>query len=214
MSSRLSRIHVLPAAAFIATTLASGCATKGYVNDRLDEVRRADEENATALARLENSTEEALERARLAADSAGGARELALGHAGLEEINRYTVYFSFDSDLLLDTETGTLQEAATEISAHPEAIVDVYGFADPAGPDGYNLDLGQRRATEVVRYLVAASPHQLSRYAAVSFGERDLADMTSPAQDNEQSRRVVISLIRRIPLEGAEPASASVTKGS
>jgi peptidoglycan-associated lipoprotein len=91
------------------------------------------------------------------------ARELALGKAGLEELNRYTVYFGFNQDVIEDSERTTLDGAASEIGQHPEAIIDVYGFADPTGPDGYNLELGQRRAMEVVRYLSGTSPNQLSR---------------------------------------------------
>jgi len=214
MTSRNSAIHALSAAALLTMTLASGCATKGYVNDRLDELRRQDEERAAAMTKLQNSTEAAAKRADMAADEAGEARDLALGHVGLEEIDRYTVHFAFDSDALGDGEQGTLRSAAAEISAHPETIVDVYGFADPAGSDRYNLDLGQRRAMEVVRHLASATSNQLSRYAAVSFGERDLDGMTSSGENADQRRRVVISLIRRIPQEGSESASAGVIPGS
>jgi peptidoglycan-associated lipoprotein len=187
-----------------------GCATKGYVNKQIDAHNQKDE---AQFAELRNSTADALARAKTASGTADEARELALGKAGLEEINRYTVFFGFNSDGLRDSEDGTLDQAANEITSHPEAIVDVYGFADPTGPDSYNLDLGQRRANEVMRQLLAASPNQLSKFAAVSFGERDLSGMSAPSDEHSSQRRVVVSLIRRIPLEpGAAPSAQVVSQ--
>jgi peptidoglycan-associated lipoprotein len=118
------------------------------------------------------------------------------------------VYFAFDSDALSDAETSTLDRAVGGIGEHPEALVDVYGFADPTGPATYNLGLGQRRAEAVLRYLVARSPDALSRYAAVSFGEESLAAMTDGSGDAAQDRRVVVSLVRRVPLDGGESPTA------
>jgi outer membrane protein OmpA-like peptidoglycan-associated protein len=198
--------------------LVPGCATRGYVNSRVAELQQENTREHNALeaktASLENSTQDALSRASTAFDSADEARDLALGKAGLEEVNRYTVFFRFDSDGIDDGESATCDRAAAEIRDHPEVIVDIYGFADPTGPDTYNLDLGHRRAMEVLRYLVEEAPNQLSRYAAVSYGERDYLGMTPGDESNERSRRVVVSLIRRIPLEEMPPPSAQVVPGS
>jgi|GEM_PF-1164618 len=197
-------------AALAGTTFLGGCATKGYVNKQIDAHNQKDE---VQFSELRNSTNDALARAKTASGTADEARELALGKAGLEEINRYTVFFAFNSDELRDSENGTLDQAANEIQSHPEAIIDVYGFADPAGPDGYNLELGQRRANEVVRYMIGASPNQLSKFAAVSFGERDLSGMTASSEEHASQRRVVVSLIRRIPLgSGTSPTAEIVTQ--
>jgi len=197
-------------AALAGTTFLGGCATKGYVNKQIDAQAQKDE---VQFAELRNSTSDALARAKTASGTADEARDLALGKAGLEEINRYTVFFGFNSDKLRDSENGTMDQAANEIQSHPEAIIDVYGFADPTGPDSYNLELGQRRANEVMRYLIAASPNQLSKFAAVSFGERDLSGMAPQSDEHASQRRVVVSLIRRIPLgTGTSPTAEIVTQ--
>jgi peptidoglycan-associated lipoprotein len=196
-------------AALAGSTFLGGCATKGYVNKQVDAQAQKDQ---VQFAELQNSTSDALARAKTASGTADEARELALGKAGLEEINRYTVFFAFNSDKLRDSENGTLDQAANEIQSHPEAIIDVYGFADPSGPDNYNLELGQRRASEVVRYLIGAAPNQLSKFAAVSFGERDLSGMTAQSEEHASQRRVVVSLIRRIPLGTGTSPSAENTQ--
>jgi len=197
-------------AALAGTMFLGGCATKGYVNKQVTALKT---QNDQQFAELRNSTDDALARAKTASGTADEARELALGKAGLEEINRYTVFFAFNKDKLRDSENGTLDQAANDIQSHPEAIIDVYGFADPTGPDNYNLELGQRRANEVMRYLIAAAPNQLSKFAAVSFGERDLTGMSAASDEHSSQRRVVISLIRRIPLgSGTSPTAQIVTQ--
>jgi outer membrane protein OmpA-like peptidoglycan-associated protein len=211
----MKRIYAQPAMLFVplAALLAAGCATKGYVNDQIAEVRQEHATMQSETASLRNSTRDALSRASTAFDAADEARDLALGRAGLEEVNRYSVHFAFDSSVIDEGGEATLDRAASEIQDHPEVIVDVYGFADPTGPDTYNLELGNRRAMEVLRYLLEAAPNQLSRYAAVSYGERNYTGMAPDGNSNEQSRRVVVSLIRRTPLEDAPPPSAQVVPG-
>lgn len=188
--------------------LVQGCASKGYVNDRIDELRADQNALKTETAQLRNSTEDAMDRAQEAGVAAGQARDLALGRAGLQEMNRYTVLFDFDNSKLDENAMAALDRAGSEIQNHPEVIVDVYGFADPTGSDTYNLALGQRRADEVVRYLAAQTPGQLSKYAAVSYGERDYTGMAPASSENSQARRVVVALIRRTPL-GEQPAPSA-----
>ena len=193
--------------ALILTVVAAlpfaGCATKGYVNGRVSELRT---ETDQRMDTLENSTADALARAESASGSAVEARELALGRAGLEEISSSTELFAFDSDELTGDAQASLDQVAREIQGHPEVIIDVYGFADPTGPDRYNFDLGQRRAMSVMRHLVDQTPGQLSKYAAVSFGEMPLRGREVTG-NNSDARRVVVSLIRRIPLASTSSTS-------
>jgi len=189
----------------------SGCATKGYVNDRLDERitaqdNRIDELNRTT-ADLKNTTADAMQRAESASASATEARDLALGKVGLKETASHTVYFAFDSDRLSGEAKAELDQAAREVQNQPEAIVDIYGFTDKVGPDNYNYDLGQRRAMRVLRYLADRTPGQLSRYAAVSYGEER---KTAMEMENAKERRVTISILKRIPL--SEATHAEVVK--
>jgi len=203
----------IPAAGFVLLT--AGCASKGYVQSQVDELRQQNQREhqtmQSQLASLQNSTDDALARAETAFNSSQEARDLALGKAGFEELNRYTVFFAFDSDRIDTEESPTVNTAAEEIGRHPEALVDVYGFADPTGPESYNLELGRRRAMQVLRQLVSRNPGELSRFAAVSFGEESLTDLPPDSKENAGSRRVVISLVRRIPYgESGSPAAEMV----
>jgi outer membrane protein OmpA-like peptidoglycan-associated protein len=193
-----------------ASFLAGGCATKGFVRNEVGDLQAASAQERARLDRelaaLRNSSEEALARADLAFGEASDAREMALGRIGLHEVGQYTALFGFDSDDIGADAQATLDEAARLILEHPEVIVDVYGFADPTGDARYNIQLGQRRADAVVRYLLAKTPGQLSRYAAVSYGEAFPLTNDSTRSSRPKNRRVMVSIIERSPLT-ASPAS-------
>lgn len=203
----LLRVFV-PTLMIVAAAGLTGCATKGYVNTRLDELATNHSQRLDALTRdqatLQNSTTEALTRAETASKDAAEAREIALGKVGLEEIGTSTVYFGFNKDELSSESASALDQVTQQIIQNPYCIVDVYGFADPKGSDRYNLDLGQRRANEVVRYLVDKSSSNLSRFAAVSYGERPMSRRAPQSLENSHQRRVVVSLLKRVP---APPAT-------
>jgi outer membrane protein OmpA-like peptidoglycan-associated protein len=173
----------------------TGCATKGYVRNELDALHQQINDNdaqlSASIQETQNSADQALARAESAYGEAGTARGLALGNMGFEEVKQYTILFNFDSAELTPDAQATLKAAALTIREHQEYLVDIYGFTDTVGSAAYNLALGQRRANSVMRSLVDMAPGQLSRFAAVSYGEE------KPAGDNASSRRVVVSLITR-----------------
>ena len=153
---------VTPSLIVLAIGGLTGCATKGYVNTRVDNLATEHTQRLDALTRdqatLQNSTTEALTRAESASKDAAEAREFALGKVGLEEVGTSTVYFGFNKDELSSESASALDAVAQQITENPYCIVDVYGFADPRGSDRYNLDLGQRRATEVVLVYGRSNP--------------------------------------------------------
>ena len=194
--------------------LINGCATRGYVRDRLqEETARIDTRlNGldTQVATLQNSTEEATQRASLAANDAQIARQVALGKHGYQEVDRQVVYFDFDSEELRDDAHASLDQMTSRIRTEPDVLVDIYGYADPRGTERYNDQLGQRRAEAVLRYLLDQTPGQLRRFAAVSYGER-MADASGAGERSEQ-RRAVVSLIRRVPIGEETPQAPVVSQ--
>ena len=64
------------------------------------------------------------------------------------------VYFDYDeSAIRADAETALRAKVAI-LRASPEVRIRIEGHADSTGPDAYNLELSQRRADSVKRYLV------------------------------------------------------------
>jgi outer membrane protein OmpA-like peptidoglycan-associated protein len=76
------------------------------------------------------------------------------------------------------------------------AIFVVAGHTDNAGADGYNYDLGKKRAEAVSRYLILQKKVDPMRVTPVSYGESTpVADNSSP-QGRAKNRRVEILVYR------------------
>jgi outer membrane protein OmpA-like peptidoglycan-associated protein len=180
----------------------AGCATRGFVRNEVADLRQSMVERtdglADELAEVRNSADAAFERAQVAYGSAVEARDLALGNLGFRQLEQHSVQFGFDSAELDASATAALDEVAAQIQSRPDLIVDIYGFADPTGAAEYNLQLGQRRADAVRRYLVGQTVGPMTRYAAISFGETRSSRAAQDLLDNgAEQRRVVVSLFER-----------------
>src|SRR5216110_3997631 len=62
--------------------------------------------------------------------------------------------FEYDSDVLQSSAISQLQKLGTLIQRNPKATFSVEGYTDSFGSFEYNLELSQRRADSVKRYLV------------------------------------------------------------
>lgn len=81
------------------------------------------------------------------------------------------VYFAFDEAMIRDADRPVLDRFASVIREHhPNVLVTVEGFADPAGEESYNQWLGQTRADAVREYLIQAGLNA-DNVKAVSYGE-------------------------------------------
>lgn len=218
MHSQLSRGAWALGAIALTLVLTTGCATKGFVRGEVGTLRtemtQKDNQLSQDISEVRNSADAARERADLAYGEVGEARDMALGKVGYHEVGNHVVYFAFDSDELDATAQSAVAAAADQIRSRPDVLVDVLGFCDPRGSDRYNFDLGQRRANAVLRYLTAHStPGQLGRYAAISYGKMSATAGGEVPQEHSQQRRVVVSLVERVPLEETSPPQAEMEEG-
>ncbi|MBL9038109.1 MAG: OmpA family protein, partial [Archangium sp.] len=117
------------------------------------------------------------------------------------------VYFATNKDLILDRSFKLLKEVASTMRAHPELVkVRVEGHTDSVGNDQYNLELSQRRAESVKRFLEreGIAPERLE---AKGYGElKPVAGNTTPA-DREKNRRVEFIVVDT-PSTAPEPEGA------
>lgn len=82
------------------------------------------------------------------------------------------VHFAFDDATIRDVDTGALDGFAKVIREHhPNVMVTVEGFTDPAGDPEYNQWLGQQRANAVRDYLIEQGGLDGTKIKAVSYGE-------------------------------------------
>ena len=97
----------------------------------------------------------------------------------IDELNRqgllHTIYFAYNSNELDETAKTTMQADAAWLKAHSKYNVEIGGHCDERGSIGYNVALGDRRATAVKEYLAGLGV-DASHVVAISFGEEKPAD--------------------------------------
>jgi peptidoglycan-associated lipoprotein len=125
--------------------------------------------DAAAKAAAERAAREAAEKAAAAVAAARAAFSTP-------------VYFDYDKSDIRDDQKATLEAKLPIFQANADMRIRVAGNTDNRGSDEYNLALGQRRAAEVKRYLIARGI-DASRIDVVSFGE----ERPAASGDNEDA---------------------------
>jgi outer membrane protein OmpA-like peptidoglycan-associated protein len=233
MKKRSILFALISAALILGST---GCATKKYVRNRINErvtpleqrtgeLEETSRRNTQDIGRIGSDITEVrgrAERAQAQADAALGRADEANKRAGAAEqsvtdlranLDKYalqntaTVNFKFDSHELSPEAKIALDHLAAQIRDRNNFILEVTGFADWIGSDAYNNQLTERRADAVRRYLAEQHNVPLFRMHMLGLGElRSVADNHS-SEGRAQNRRVEIRLLSR----GAGGATAQTT---
>ncbi len=100
-----------------------------------------------------------------------------------------TINFAFNSAELDASARAALDQQANFINQFPEVRFAVYGHTDLVGSNGYNYQLGLRRARTAVAYLVSRGVSQNRLEALVSEGET--MPLIATQQPERANRRTV-----------------------
>ncbi len=100
------------------------------------------------------------------------------------------IQFGSGSDVILAESTTTLDQAVTILSAaDAEVRLEVQGYTDTVGGDGFNLELSERRAAAVRQYLVDAG------IPDSTLTSRGLGETTEFGPEFADNRRVRFALL-------------------
>lgn len=188
----------------VAGVAASGCATKGWVNEL---VGKKEAQIDQRFARTEATLAEVGDGAKAAqgrADAAYGRADAAQGRA--EEVNSRVsrlwnnrhkrdvvetlhVQFGFDRWDLSDGAQTALLQITRELKENPLLSIDLEGYTDPTGPREYNIGLSQRRVESVRRFLVGNGA-DLGRIYSVGLGP-----LTTKGEQAALQRRVTVRVM-------------------
>ncbi len=193
----------------IVLIVATGCATKKYVQseidmseartaERVDEIETQVEENQSAIEENEERLAEASQTARDAYDRAVEAGQLAEGKFLFETVLSSDKFrFAVDRSDLSPEAQAALDEFAAELKAENENVfIEIQGHTDSTGSEEYNRKLGEQRAEAVRHYLSANHGFALHRMSVISYGE------SAPVADNgnrdgrAQNRRVALVVLK------------------
>ena len=193
----------------------SACATKGYVNKRVDAQAVAQtaalDSERTARTQADEATK--AEIASLRTDLQNLRTEFGAKISEVAEGMKFAfpVHFAFNDATVRTEDAAALDRFANVVSKHYNgAKVTVEGFADPAGTARYNQQLSARRAESVKSFLTAQGL-DASLLKTVGYGENRqvVPGAARDAQGAEQNRRVVFVIESRGSGTAAAPVASS-----
>jgi peptidoglycan-associated lipoprotein len=125
---------------------------------------------------------------------AGSYGKMGAAHPGTQEdlvVNvGDRIFFSFDKSDLSSEAQATLDRQAAWLKKYSSVKITIEGHCDERGTREYNLALGERRATAVKNYLVAAGI-PAGRVETISYGKERPAVVGSNEAAWAQNRRAV-----------------------
>ena len=195
----------------------TACATKKFVNTRVGEVNtkvdslgRTVEETQERTRTNEGRITEVDQKASAAGMTAEEARNAAnTANTRVETLDAaskrlvYSVTLSEDKGNFKLNRVEIPAEAKAEIDnlvnqlkANPNgAWIEIEGHTDNTGSKAYNMQLGEKRAEQVKRYLYEQHQVPLHKMNVISFGEEKPVSDNKRRDGRAQNRRVVIKVL-------------------
>ncbi len=106
------------------------------------------------------------------------------------------VLFDFDKDNIRSLAQPELDKINRYLKLKPYKKVIIEGHTDAKGSDSYNLDLSQRRANQVKRWLIEKYGVEGNKFTAVGKGEAFPVDTNETDEGRQRNRRVEFKIYR------------------
>jgi peptidoglycan-associated lipoprotein len=193
----------------------SACATKGYVNKRVDAQAVAQtaalDSERTARTQADEATKAELASLRKDIDSLRTEFGAKITQVAEGMKFAFPVHFAYNDATVRTEDAAALDRFANIVSKHYNgAKVTVEGFADPAGSSRYNVGLSQRRA-EAVKAYVSSKGLDASLINTVGYGEtRQVTRGASGDQPGAELNRRVVFVIESPANADANRVTASL----
>ena len=168
-----------------------------------------------ALSGTELATSTAIKRpntftSKLPGDSAGPNKGRAPGFSDLDQLLSQKgplgsgtklrlpddQLFEYDSDILQSSAISQLQKLGTLIQRNPKSTFRVEGYTDSFGTFDYNLDLSQRRADSVKRYLVEVMRINPAQVETHGYGATKFRSSPNGSIEEQNANRRVEVVVR------------------
>jgi peptidoglycan-associated lipoprotein len=160
------------------------------VSTQVEDLQQRQKQTDVRLEQLSQSAQEALRRAQ-------EAGVLAKGKVVFEQsFSEDRVKFKLDSADLNDQAKAALDEFAGKVKGlDAQYFVEIQGHTDDSGGEGYNEELGQRRAEAVRRYLSRQHQLPLARMSTISYGDTLPLESNKTKAGRSANRRVVLVVL-------------------
>jgi outer membrane protein OmpA-like peptidoglycan-associated protein len=187
---------------------------------KISGVDKKTDDNATRITDLDHKTEAGIADAQKKAEDAGqqaskaesdaqaanalaqrGVDQANLVEQQLQNVDNFqavkseTVLFKVNRYNLTDEDKQQLDAFAQTATSMKRYVIQVQGFTDSTGSKQYNLQLSQRRADTVVRYLTENDKIPLIWVRYFGYGEETPAANNDSRDGRQQNRRVVVTML-------------------
>ncbi len=195
----------------MVAVVASGCATKGYVDQRagelatlhgeqIDQVRKLALQNQsdirTVTARMNTIEQVQQNLSRQVAEVQGTVLDLEakVNNAGLQVAMNDDIFFEFGRYRLTTEARAKLDNLVSRLRGTSFEAIHLSGHTDSVGGEAFNFDLGRRRAETVAAYLAqqGIAQHKLH---IISLGEQVPEDSNNLSAGRAQNRRVDVRVL-------------------
>ncbi|HET9625942.1 MAG TPA: OmpA family protein [Kofleriaceae bacterium] len=107
------------------------------------------------------------------------------------------IYFDYNSAKIQSRSFPILDAVAATLQGNPSIqLIEIQGHTDERGDDAYNLDLSDRRAKSVMKYLADKGVDE-KRLTAQGYGETQPLDRAHNEKAWAKNRRVAFLIIKR-----------------
>ena len=113
----------------------------------------------------------------------------------LEVQAEHAILFELGSARLDATNDATLNEIALKLKENPDAVLMLEGRTDSTGDPTYNIQLGEKRAATIERFLVVGHGVPMHQIYKMSFGEDNPVAENSTREGRAQNRAVLVRLM-------------------
>src|SRR5579884_784890 len=200
---------------FVVLTTA-GCATKKFVRQSVQEsiqplqasLHKVDRKAERGIAQAQNAADQAHQAAMTADQHAQAAQQvgekgLAQANEAQEMVNNIDNYkpaqqatdlFGFNKSILTTEDKQRLDQLVQNVKTLKHYVIEVQGYTDSTGSKAYNLQLSQRRADAVVRYLTMNGDIPLVKIHNLGYGEAAAVNPNNTRKGRALNRRVQITV--------------------
>ena len=121
-----------------------------------------------------------------------GAKVERVGE-GIQVTFESGLLFDFDSDRVRQEAATNLRNLASSLGEYPNTDLLIVGHTDSDGPDSYNWNLSERRATSAANYLASQGVAR-TRLRTAGRGETEPVTSNDTDAGRQQNRRVEVAI--------------------
>ncbi|MCX6827009.1 MAG: OmpA family protein [candidate division Zixibacteria bacterium] len=178
--------------------LLSGCASKGYVDQKMSEMQAKVQADVNGVKTQSAMNAEEIRKIEILTQELSQKTDKALnqtkGFENYQVIWEGTINFDFDSYELNQPTRDNIEGLGQKMIDNPHSILEVAGHADRNGSAKHNFQLGIQRAESVKTYLTDHFGIALYRMFTVSYGKSKPVALPDEKNANARNRRVVLKL--------------------